>query len=31
MDELAVKAGYEALWLTRVALAPGQIQETPYN
>jgi hypothetical protein len=28
MDGLAVKAGYEALWLTRVALAPGQIQET---
>jgi opacity protein-like surface antigen len=25
---LAVKAGYEALWLSGVALAPGQIQET---
>ena len=25
---LALKAGYEALWLDGVALAPGQIQET---
>jgi hypothetical protein len=25
---LALKAGYEALWLNGVALAPGQIQET---
>jgi hypothetical protein len=25
---LALKVGYEALWLDRVALAPGQIQET---
>jgi opacity protein-like surface antigen len=25
---LAVKVGYEALWLGGVALAPGQIQET---
>lgn len=25
---LALKAGYEALWLAGVALAPGQIQET---
>ena len=28
MDGLALKAGYEALWLDGVALAPGQIQET---
>jgi hypothetical protein len=28
MDGLALKAGYEALWLNGVALAPGQIQET---
>lgn len=28
MDSLALKVGYEALWLDRVALAPGQIQET---
>lgn len=27
-QELALKAGYQALWLDRVALAPGQIQET---
>ncbi len=27
-DSLALKAGYEALWLDGVALAPGQIQET---
>ncbi len=27
-DGLALKAGYEALWLGRIALAPGQIQET---
>ena len=27
-ERLAVKAGYEALWLDGVALAPGQIQET---
>jgi hypothetical protein len=27
MDGLALKAGYEALWLDGVALAPGQIQE----
>jgi Putative beta barrel porin-7 (BBP7) len=26
--ELTLKAGYEALWLDGVALAPGQIQET---
>ena len=25
---LALKVGYEALWLDGVALAPGQIQET---
>ena len=25
---LALRAGYEALWLDGVALAPGQIQET---
>jgi hypothetical protein len=25
---LALKAGYKALWLDRVALAPGQIRET---
>jgi len=28
MDGLALKAGYEVLWLDGVALAPGQIQET---
>ncbi len=28
MDGLALKAGYELLWLDGVALAPGQIQET---
>ena len=28
MDGLALKAGYEALWLDGVALAPGHIQET---
>ncbi len=28
MDGLALKAGYEALWLHGLALAPGQIQET---
>jgi hypothetical protein len=28
MDGLALKAGYEMLWLDGVALAPGQIQET---
>jgi hypothetical protein len=28
MKGLSVKAGYEALWLGGVALAPGQIQET---
>jgi hypothetical protein len=28
MDQLALKAGYQALWLDGVALAPGQIQET---
>ncbi len=28
MDGLGLKAGYEALWLDGVALAPGQIQET---
>ncbi len=28
MDGMALKAGYEALWLDGVALAPGQIQET---
>jgi len=28
MDRLALKVGYEALWLDRVALAPAQIQET---
>ncbi len=27
-NRLALKAGYEALWLDGVALAPGQIQET---
>ncbi|MFZ1964891.1 MAG: hypothetical protein WAU78_15735 [Roseiarcus sp.] len=27
-DSLALKVGYEALWLDGVALAPGQIQET---
>jgi hypothetical protein len=27
-DSLALKAGYEALWLDGVALAPGQIRET---
>jgi hypothetical protein len=27
-DGLALKAGYEVLWLDGVALAPGQIQET---
>jgi hypothetical protein len=27
-QRLALKAGYEALWLEGVALAPGQIQET---
>lgn len=27
-EALALKAGYEALWLGGVALAPGQIQET---
>ena len=27
-DGLALKAGYEALWLDGVALAPGQIRET---
>jgi hypothetical protein len=27
-DGLALKAGYEALWLSGVALAPGQVQET---
>jgi hypothetical protein len=27
MEGLALKAGYEALWLDGVALAPGQIQE----
>jgi hypothetical protein len=27
-DSLTLKAGYEALWLDGVALAPGQIQET---
>ena len=27
-DGLALKVGYEALWLDGVALAPGQIQET---
>lgn len=27
-DGLAVQAGYEALWLVGVAVAPGQIQET---
>jgi hypothetical protein len=27
-EGLALKAGYEALWLDGVALAPGQIQET---
>jgi opacity protein-like surface antigen len=28
IEGLALKAGYEALWLDGVALAPGQIQET---
>jgi hypothetical protein len=28
MDSLALKAGYQALLIDRVALAPGQIQET---
>ncbi len=28
MDGLALKAGYEVLWLDGVALAPGQIRET---
>ena len=28
IKELALKAGYRALWLEGVALAPGQIQET---
>ncbi len=28
MDGMALKAGYEVLWLDGVALAPGQIQET---
>jgi len=28
INGLALKAGYEALWLAGVALAPGQIQET---
>lgn len=28
MKGLALTAGYEALWLDGVALAPGQIQET---
>lgn len=28
IEGLALKAGYEALWLGGVALAPGQIQET---
>lgn len=27
-EHIALKVGYEALWLDRVALAPGQIQET---
>jgi hypothetical protein len=27
-ERLGLKAGYEALWLGQVALAPGQIQET---
>ena len=27
-ERLALKAGYEAIWLEGVALAPGQIQET---
>ncbi len=28
INGLALKVGYEALWLDGVALAPGQIQET---
>ena len=28
IEGLALKVGYEALWLDGVALAPGQIQET---
>jgi hypothetical protein len=28
LDRLALKTGYEALWLSGVALAPGQIQQT---
>ena len=28
VDGLALKVGYEVLWLDGVALAPGQIQET---
>ena len=27
-ERLLLKAGYEAIWLEGVALAPGQIQET---
>ena len=27
-DSLALKVGYQALWLDGVALAPGQIQKT---
>ena len=27
-NRLMLKAGYEAIWLQGVALAPGQIQET---